>query len=377
MRTILLSLVVVWAACSADAPAGARFDPEVPRRTIDGGPECPNCEIVLHQVARLGHSSDPTSIAEGALTVPCAVGRLGDGRYAVGGVVDGGRVLVYDEGGRAVGAIGREGEGPGEFGSDLRVLVGAGDTMIHVVDNSNLRVTSVTAAGEVVGSFRTPGRVQSQATLRDARFLLHARPLGTPADERSLFRLLDRSGTELARFGEPSDALADLDQWIVSPARPDGFWTASLWSYELYRWSGADSLLWTLVREDTPWFPREQDLSAERFENIYESVPPPASMWHVHEAEDGRLWVYAWVPDEAWEPGPIRTPPPEWTREKLDTMIEVIDPTGDPRVVARRRYDRLLSPVCGSDLMFTVVYAESGDTRAVVLRPELDGPNQV
>lgn len=158
----------------------------------------------------------------------------------------------------------------------------------------------------------------------------------------------------------------------MSPSGLGGFWTASLWRYELYHWSEPDSLLETLVR-DVQWFPATQDLSRERLADMYRKAPPPAVMWNVHEDQGGRLWTYALVPDADWKPGPIDTPVPEWSREQLDTMLEIIDPAG-PRLIAQRRFDHVLGRLFGSELVHRVVNTASGDTRAEILRPKLLSP---
>jgi hypothetical protein len=74
--------------------------------------------------------------------------RLPDGRFAV---ADGAelRVTVYDAGGRLLHAFGREGEGPGEFGS-IRGLWSAGGDTLAVWDSDLRRITRFRPDGTVV-----------------------------------------------------------------------------------------------------------------------------------------------------------------------------------------------------------------------------------
>lgn len=375
-RMVALTAVALCYSCSTDPPptetrTGARFDPAAPRYVVPSEVSCLNCEIELRDIATLGQSADSASVREDAMSRDCMIGRASTGEYVVSGLVGGGRLAVYDEEGRWVRTIGREGEGPGEMGRDLHLMIEPGNTL-HVLDNSNHRITSLTLAGELVGSFPVPwGIVQYFAFLPSERFLMQPRPRAVPETGRSLFYVLDREGTEVSSFGTPSDAfeLPDLDIWVPRPAADDGFWTGSLWTYEWYRWSAPDSLAWTLMREPE-WFPAAPDLSLETLDALYVELPPPPTLLHVWEDGEGLLWSYTQLPDADWESGPSQVPTPDWSRRNFDTMVEVIDLT-EKEVVARHRHDELLAPMCQGPLMYTVVYTDGGDTRAKIIRPVL------
>lgn len=77
--------------------------------------------------------------------------RLGDGRVVVG---NGGasEVLVFDGGGRLLGRLGGEGDGPGEYRSLAWVTATGGDTLL-TYDSRLRRISILTGAGEIVGSF--------------------------------------------------------------------------------------------------------------------------------------------------------------------------------------------------------------------------------
>lgn len=368
-RLALLPVVLLGAAaCGDGAPGNGARGTASGARAIPDAIACDQCEISFATLATLGSPGDSTSIREDAMHGQCSIGRLSTGQYVVGGIVGGGGIGVYEDG-RLTHTIGRQGEGPGEYGEDLLLVVGSGDT-IHVIDNALSRVTRTTSAGDFLGSFRVQRRITNFALLADGNLLLHGRP-SSGEDQRPLFQIVDPAGTEVAAFGTPSAELSDLDQWTVT-ARPNGgFWGANLFRYEMYRWNTADSLVQTVVR-DAEFFPADQDLSPERFSKMYKELPPPMLMWHIWEDGAGRLWTYSLVPALDWEPGPIGPNVAEWTRKHLDTMVEVIDLDAS-RVIARHRNEDVLTPLCGTGLMYLVTQTQAGDIRADILKPELRG----
>lgn len=244
-RFVLLVVVLVGAAaCRDGAPDDGSRDIASGARAIPDAIACDQCEISFATLATLGSPDDSTSIREDAMHGQCSIGRLSTGEYVVGGLVGGGGIGVYEDG-RLARMIGRQGEGPGEYGEDLLLVVGPRDT-IHVVDNSLSRISTVTTAGEFLGSFPLQRRVTNFALLADGNLLLHGRP-SSGEDDRPRFQIVDPTGAEVAAFGTPSTELADLDQWTLTSRADGGFWGANLFRYELYRWNAADSLVQTVV----------------------------------------------------------------------------------------------------------------------------------
>ncbi len=365
-----LALSLILPACSGE-PSGDAVLPPLSggeTRTIDGDVACPDCRIELREVALLGDSADPASVREDAAAYGCMVAPLDQTDFVVSGLVGGGQLAVYHGSGPRVRTIGRAGKGPGEFGRDLMVQVGPGDTIV-VVDNSNRRLAMLTPAGDFIRSFPLPGRIHAFARLPDGDFLLHVRPTGAPSDRHPLFVLYSAVGHPGGGFGHSERRDPGSDQWIVAPARPDGFWTASMWQYRLHRYTPADTVAGTLVR-DADWFPPDDELS----EDIYTKRPPPPMLSTIRQTSRDRLWTYTLVPDSHWKPGEWRQPSPTWMRETFDTRIEVIDLAHDG-IFAVGRYDEWLAPVCGSDLVYTVVETPGGDTRLRVLQPVLVEPD--
>jgi hypothetical protein len=332
-------------------------------RIIDGRPLCPECEVVLKEVVVLGHSADPFSVREDGAGVDCLVGRLSTGEFLMSGPVGGGHVLVYDSLGRFLGSIGRPGQGPGEFGRQVRLVVGRGDT-VFALDDAFMRVQRFTHDGQFLGGFPFMGQVPSFALLDDGSLLLHRLPW-QPEDH--LFHLLSPTGEELAKFGTSSMEELDLDFRVVSPSLGGGFWTASLWRYEAHLWE-APGILAGILRREVDWFPSGGSYP----EGIYERLPPPPFFQHIWEDGSGRLWTYAYLPDPDWRPGLPLQPRTEWFRRTFDTRIELID-LGQARLIASGTYETRLARVCNSHLMYTVLETEEGDTRVQVLEPVLMG----
>jgi len=349
---------------------------------VDGGGElgsvrpliesssCPECTIELVEVARLGQPGDSVSLARDIAHRSCMAAELASGEWVAGGLVGGGGPAVYDATGRLARRIGRAGEGPGEYGRNVRVVSAPG--ALYVVDNSNLRATELALPGlREARSFRLGRRVQAVALLERGEMLLHGRASGSPGSNERRFALVNLATHDERNFGEPSEELADLDQWIVSPGRGGGFWAASGWTYELHRWTDADSVAFTLVRGDVPWFPADNEYS----DAMYELEPPPSWFVHAWEAADSLLWTYSQVPDANWNAELSAPSSPAEDEEVFDMVIEVID-LRSAAVIAHMRFHTILGSVCGSPLMYAADETELGDVRLVLLEPRLTrGPD--
>ena len=214
-----VSLLAVLACGRADDPKESRSIRQV-RETGS----CPECSIELLEVVRLGADVDPASIRPDVSNWPCMVAQLSDHTWAVSGLVGGGELAVYDSTGALVRTIGRSGRGPGEYGTNLHVVVGP-EERVSVIDNSYLRVTVLHDAQPL----RTIGltrRIQSLALLEGGKLLVHGRPLDA-SDTGHPFTLVDVEAGELLSFGERDEDLGDLDQWVVGSGYKGGFWAAS------------------------------------------------------------------------------------------------------------------------------------------------------
>ena len=360
-----LLAVAAVVGCEAAPQPGADVT-EQTHIVIAGEPTCPGCTIALVDVAELGSPDDPASVRPDGAARMCLVARHGAGRYLMSGPVGGGQVFVYSADGQWLESLGRAGEGPGEFGRNLALVPGPADS-VYVVDNSQYRVSLLDPDGDFVRSFMIPGQAVAHAALASGNLLFHFRPSGRPGDDRALFHMMDPSGQPLARFGTSTREDVETDQWVVSSHPTGGFWTGSVWKYELFRWQNPDSLVQTVTRE-VDWFPPGGEWSPE----LYASEPPPPQLMHVTVDERGMVWTYSWVPDANWQPNESRPATPEWSRRNFDTIVEVIDLT-EGSVIAAERSDEMLGHACKGNLAYAIVETAAGDMRVRVLEPRLIG----
>jgi hypothetical protein len=334
---------------------------------VEGDAACSGCDIIADTLAILGSPTDPASIRSDAPVAGCMVGIPERGHYIVSGLVGGGQLIEYADSADVLTTrvIGRSGSGPNEFGANLR-LIAEPDTL-WVVDITNGRMAVTDRAGAFVRSFPLPVRVHSIARLASGTFLIHSRPL-TNEDPGPLFRILDERGEQISAFGSPSPSLGEKDQWVVS-ARPNGgFLAGSMWEYRIYRGAMPEQLDPYLVRH-VDWFPRGNTWN----EDILVTDAPPPLVTHVFEDASGLVWTFVTLADEGWSSDIPDPGSAQWFRESFDTVVEVIDPS-ERVVLATRRFDDWLSPVCGSENMFSVVPIPSGDNRAVLFSLSLRAP---
>lgn len=336
---------------------------------IAGDPVCQMCEIILEEVAVLGHVDDSASFRPDP--GPCAMGQLSTGEFISSGLVGGGQIFVYDESGRPVRTIGRRGEGPGELMGNQWVMVGAKDTLFVL---GWTRLVAFDPNGRYLQSlsFRIPWTYWSFARLRDGGFVFH-----TPAHtvEGPLIRVVGGDGAETGAHGSPSVEMVerqmpDLDYRGVSASRFGGYWTTKVWTYEMSRWRSPGVRDLNIVRR-VEWFRPNEPMSWGEMDAWHVATPPPRRLYHIWEDREGLLWTYTLVPDERWgpEPEPDRIDA-GWILRTFDTMIEVID-IRSGKALADYRHDEKLSPVCGQNLVSSVRENQVGDTRAVVFRPSL------
>lgn len=357
-------LLALTQGCSDTSPGtDAQAPASGPPFTVTDATRCSDCAVELDTLAVLGDTADFASIRADATVGGCMVGEIANSGYVVSGVVGGGELLEFGKDGKAVRAIGRKGAGPGEYGANLR-LIARPDTFF-VLDISNGRMAVADHSGRFFTTFSLPVRVHSFARLESGHFVIHGRPV-TSEDSGPLFRILDERGVQWAAFGSPSPQLGEKDQWVVSARSNGGFLAASMWDYVIYEGNAQGELNPYIVRR-ADWFPSGTTWDEE----ILVTEAPPPLIQHVREDPAGSVWVFAVVADENWSPDIPDAGSAQWFRDSFDTIVEVMDPR-QRAVLATTRFDDWLAPVCGSDVVYSVVPHTSGDTRAIVLRPRLD-----
>lgn len=161
-----------------------------------------------------------------------------------------GQVRVFDTAGRFIRAVGRQGEGPGEFRSIASIGVRA-DTL-WVVDRYNARVTAVDLEGRVLDTRQVQGLVvpgagrplTPNAILGGGFFLgvtrVEGGSAGTQSDDAELVLQMDTSGRVTGKFAE-HDITGALGR-IMTGRRALHF-TRPLRGSGLTRWSTDGSLV--------------------------------------------------------------------------------------------------------------------------------------
>ncbi len=366
LRMLLCAALVVPVACADAGPPDHADGVSDSPMVIRGVPTCSDCEIGFDTLAVLGATSDPSSIRPDAMAAGCMVSHSNDGVSRVSGLVGGGQLLEYRGSGGSTRTLGRMGEGPGEFGRNLRI-VEVHDTLF-IVDLTNGRMAVADRDARFHRVWSLPVRIHSLAPLPEGRWLLHGRPR-SEEDGSPLFRIVDGEGREEHSFGTVSPTHGEMDQWVVGPDGTGGFWAASMWEYALHRGSTDGELRKVLSRE-VEWFPEGTTWSEDQLT----VDPAPPLVTHVMAFEGGtRVGVVITLADERWSPDmPESAGSVEWFRRSFDSVLEVLDLEAGT-VVASVRSDDWLAPICGTDLLYTVVPGPDGDTRAVVLRPRLMG----
>jgi len=334
-------------------------------------PPCSNCTLGLRPVAILGDTTARASVAGDAAFHSCSVALVDDSTFASARLVGGGEISLFTVSGSRLGEVARRGQGPGEFGGDLRILpLRSGGSV--VVDRSLQRATVFGSDWEVKGVVALPIRPDAQLVLSSGQLLVHARPHPRIEDAVHRFLRVDLATGAVAPLGEPvpvapDPELRELDQWVVGGGFGGRFVAARIWEYVVVEFDHDGDELGRFVR-DADWIPfPEIDLGF--LDGIHVDRPPPPIISSLQVDSDGLMRVYALVPNPDWQPlGPIRLSP-RWAAETFDTRIEILDLVRG-QVLASGRFDEVLAPVCGSDWSYTIRETEDGDTRIAVFRVE-------
>lgn len=329
---------------------------------------CTDCELELAEAVRFGDADGPGTIESVAPKVTWNA-RLG---YVVVGPT---YLQVFNDDGRFVRRIGREGDGPGEFS---RVIDA------HVVGN---RLVALDDAQRAWSIFNLAGKFIERLPYGHA-----TGPFVPVGGSRVVVVAMDQS-PEVA--GLPLH-LADIDSGV--PSRHFGSWyewedtpyadnvqgsvvsgTGTVWwgaagSPRVQEWSLDDELL-RVVDGELPWFP-------EVTEVIDPTREPPSTLLR-SLALDGRehLWMTTRTADPQWREVELeRAPegyrvPPARRAEYMDTRLDIFDLEGQRhigRFVWDSPYARLLD-LGGEPAVSIVEYTEDNGLQVVIYRVDLRG----
>lgn len=352
------------------APLGAQDSVVV----VPDAPACAACSLTVSAVVELGDREGPGIVGE-----QTEIGRSDDGDYYVSSLLQEGRLLRFSPDGVFLDAIGRAGEGPGEY--VWPVLMGGDADALTILDIRRFRVTTI--RGGVIATARLPLLVDDFALLPDGRhvyngFAYEPREADQPLhlyDETS-GRVTPSFGGEGVRVVQAAEPPTEVRRRVAGAA--DGrIWAASWTRYRIDKWDPDGDRI-TRIERDAPWFrPGEE---SPGLPNEFE--PSPVTLG-VRDWGDGLLMVVVNVADADWRPAaPARVVQGHellsaaQQEELFDTVIEVLD-TRSGTVLARTRVDENAIGLVGRDGFYSYAeHSDLGEPKFVVWSVGLSGYNR-
>jgi hypothetical protein len=343
MKTACLLLTALAVGYAAPTPLRAQ-EPE----QLSGEVTCAECVITLDTLVTIGGLDGP-GLDVISMFSKCAVDRRG--RILVSGDAE---ISVFDSTGRYLRTVGRQGEGPGEYGSIAHIAVGP--RYIHVFDYRQERRTMLDHDFEVVRTDRVPGRFRSVAVVNDDVTVFAG----------DLLHMLRPSG-EMTSHGYDGRVSSSRPlPWAtltVVAGKDDAVWAVATQTNRLSRWD--------LVPE--PKVGRVFDRRVPEFDEGGDAFAP-AGVSSIM-LDDRGLWLVWHTADLDWT-GQLPsyenlTPSSIDLAELRDSWLDLVDPaTG--RTIARYQQDELFEGFAGdSSYLFGYEETDAGVLFLHLLKPRL------
>jgi hypothetical protein len=190
VHQVALRVAVALVATDAESAAQQNDTVRIPYRIA-----CPQCQLVVEKVAVIGKPTDPVLLSEFFVLDRDSKGRF----LTIGAGND--QLIVFDSTGRFQTALGRRGDGPGEFGGAegvREVRIGAGDTIyaldgrrkVHIFSPSYRYVREVDLLGGPIRMF----------PLQNGALVISA-AVPTPKSYGFPFHVVERDGSISVSFG--------------------------------------------------------------------------------------------------------------------------------------------------------------------------------
>ena len=314
-----------WIGSALLLVAGCKENPSIPVG-------CTNCEIVLERVGEMSDASDPGALPDNRVYAERdAAGRL----YTVSRKKD--AVLVFSADGTLIKRLGRTGDGPGEFRSVRRVLIGPLDS-IYVADWS-LRINVFSPELNFV---RLRSVSYSPSLVLNDGGLIVADQIRTPEKIGYPVHSLRANGEFEKSFGVDTPLyrpdLKLITDRLAAKATHGGIWTLPQGRYLFERWDPHTGLRKQSITVQSSWF---QTIAKWSVDERYR----PASVIESFSEDDGLLWVLFRVADTDWAvPPQANTERPisaEEYNRTFDWIIEAVD-VNTGRVAASKRFPNVL-----------------------------------
>jgi hypothetical protein len=286
-------------------------------------------EIVVDTLAVLGDPDGPGILASENVYITADA----RGRYFVFALPYP-VIQEYDDAGRFVRSIGREGDGPGEFRWPQAVHVDDAGR-VHVADGVHQRLTSLTGDGSAPRTLPlsplNPG-FELTAITPDSLLLtgygLSSELAGEPLHVVSWEGGVERSFGASRGLEQGSDPV-ELVRSIHSVSA-DTLWVAPMDEYRIERWSLDGELRAVFLGDGSIGFDREE-LDEVR------GLRPRTVLSAVRQDASGLVWVKLHVPRADWKDVVGAADEEELSDLRLtDTLLEVVDPASGTVVASRR-----------------------------------------
>ena len=302
----------------------------------------------MKPVALLGDASDPAGF-----TFPTWFAAAGNPvRYYAAASTFAGQVYEYDAKGRFVRAIGRAGEGPGEFSpGEMRLYAGAGDS-IHVIGQRG-RYTVIAPNGSIARSVQLAGKVHGFVVDRDG-FVFTGSPKAADGTYYA-FQVFRRTGEPAGAYEQLDKTRLDMSRRVVALDASQQRWSVDAEQLDIKKWTRDGSIAKHFkARRDyliNGPIPMRLDITREK---------PPGQIMGLSFGPDGYLYVFNMVADANWKASNGKLV----IEKAWDTLVEIIDPaTGS--LIARSRFDRITLPL-GNGRAYNMVEDADGELHAQI-----------
>lgn len=217
--------------------------PVVRLQLVEGGWTCRGC-VRTNPILTLGDTA-ASALGPTALESAHSVALDGSGSYWVAQINS---FRIFDPNGRLVSEVGREGEGPGEFGSRPGPAFTDYDGNIHIVDNRNGRESVYNPERQLIEEYRLVAFVRTAVAMPAAGLRVVNANLRTSAYVGIPLHLV-RDNSVVTSFGEPEgeQVVRDVDlRRRVGTDERGRILSAKLYDYTIAWWDSSGRRLKTL-----------------------------------------------------------------------------------------------------------------------------------
>ena len=322
---------------------------EAQRRVeITDAARCSGCSVQLETVATLQGDGAPA-----AFPSLVRLARNSKGSYVMSASTFVGELFLFSSAGRFQSAIGRRGDGPGEFAREQLLMFDAHDSLHAVAIGGGRHSVLGPSLARVERSALVTARVLDARWVPNGQFLALAPT--SQANRSYALQLLGREGVRAIAFDEvPAGAQGPVALGrALAIDRQGGLWSGAFGRYQLRSWDAAGQL--RLEAEGRrPWFQ-----SSASDQSPMRRTGPSVQLGGIEFDEEGLLWLFFLVPSVQGGAAPAGGTSGQGALS-FSTVIEVIDPR-EMQLLATGRYPRFVLPF-QRGLAYSVEESPAGET---------------